>query len=111
MPLTWFEIHEAGYDGNGEELPEHPPLSTIADAQRERDSILSVRGVAAFCGVEQSTVKKWLISGKLKGSKLNAWTWLITQADLDAALTNGTIRKSPGRGRRPIAILGQKPLK
>ena len=75
------------------------------------DEILTANDIALICDVEISTVKRWLLTGKLKGRKFGMRAWAILPADVDAALASGVIRKSPGRGRRPIALLGQKALK
>jgi len=51
-----------------------------------KTKLLKTRDVADRCGVSPRTVALWLRDGKLKGVKLNGFSWRVKTEDLDAFL-------------------------
>jgi len=50
------------------------------------DKYYTPEQVAALLQVNQITVRRWLRSGKLKGSRLGARLWRVSQKQLDEFL-------------------------
>ena len=51
-----------------------------------QNEILTVKDVAQEAGVDESTVRRWCISGKLQSSKLGARVWMVTRSALQEFL-------------------------
>jgi len=50
------------------------------------DKLYTVKEVADYLKVTETTVRRWLGTGKLKGSKIGRKSWRIREKDLDNLL-------------------------
>ena len=54
----------------------------------EQDKLLTIQEVAEVLKIAQSTIRRWLNEGKMKGVKLGR-QWRVKQSELDRIIEQG----------------------